>query len=97
MEVLLWLVPAATATVLAMAWATWTGRRMRRDAERDRRTAPRDDAQARARLGAALARPVPTRARTVVAPAVDRGTGVALRRRPVGADESPARDSAVRR
>jgi len=80
-EVLLWLVPAAVATVLAMVWATWTGRRARRDAADDRRTSSRDDAQARARLGAALAKPIPSRARRVVGQSAERVTGVAVRRR----------------
>lgn len=81
-EVLLWLVPAAVATSLAMVWATWTGRRARRSADHDRRVSPRDDEAARARLGAALARPVPPRARQVVGQTVERGTGVAIRRSP---------------
>ena len=89
-EVLLWLVPATVATVFAMVWATWTGRRARRSAEHDRRS-PRDDEAARARLGAALARPVPARAGQVVGQTVERGTGVAIRsststRRPQAAD-----------
>jgi len=80
-EVLLWLVPAGAATVLAMLWAAWTGHRARHDAGDDRRSSPRADAQARARLGAALARPVPDRARRVVEQSVEPGTGVAVRRR----------------
>ena len=81
MEVLFWLVPAGAATALAMVWATWTGHRARRDAHDERRGSPRDDAQARLRLGSALDRPIPPRARRVVGQSVERGTGVAVRRR----------------
>lgn len=81
MEVLLWLVPAAVATMLAMVWATWTGHAARRDADDDRRTSARDDEHARARLGVALSKPLPPHARQVVEPSADRGTGVAVRRR----------------
>ncbi len=80
MEVLLWLVPAGLATLLAMGWATWTGHRARRDAEVERRSSPRDDEAARARLGAALAKPVPGADRSAVVPPPDRVGGVAIRR-----------------
>lgn len=80
-EVLLWLVPAGLATVLAMVWATWTGHRAIRDAVDDRRSSPRDDEQARAKLGAALARQVKAEGKQVVGQSVERATGVAIRRR----------------
>jgi len=80
-DVLLWLVPAGLATVLAMAWAGWTGRQARRLAvEEHRRASPRDDEAARARLGAALSKPPPARARSVAHQPVERGGGVAIRR-----------------
>lgn len=74
MEVLLWLVPAAVVTAVAMAWAGWAGRQRREVVDRD---------EAVRRLGAALERgrrtpgyAVPQgRARTT-----ERSTGVAVRR-----------------
>ncbi|MCD4525451.1 hypothetical protein [Nocardioides sp. cx-173] len=70
MEILLWLVPPAVVTVLAMLWVSWLGREGR--GEVDREVAVR-------RLGQALERPsrVPryvsrTRER-------DRSTGIAVR------------------
>lgn len=52
MEILLWLLPAALATVLAMAWVGWVSRSGR---------ALDDGGRARQaeRMGQALARPVP--------------------------------------
>ncbi|MDQ3416817.1 MAG: hypothetical protein M3474_06930 [Actinomycetota bacterium] len=80
MEVLFWLVPAGVATVLAMAYATWMGRKARLDGEHEQRTSPRDDATARARIGAALAKPVSNRARYVSRQPVELGTGVVVRK-----------------
>lgn len=80
MEVLFWLAPAAVATLLAMGWATWTGRQARLDADKSRRSSARDDEAVRAKIGAALAKPIPPRARHVAAQSEDRGTGVAVRR-----------------
>lgn len=103
MEVLFWLVPAGVATLLAMAYASWTGHQARRDAEHEQRSSPRDDAAARARIGAALAKPVPSRARHVVQHPVERGTGVAVRKSgragpgPHDGAERPARGSAASR
>ncbi|CAN5863541.1 hypothetical protein BH20ACT6_BH20ACT6_05260 [soil metagenome] len=100
---LFWLVPAGVATLLAMAYATWTGHCARRDAEHEQRASPRDDAAARARIGAALAKPVPTRARQMSRQPVEHGTGVAIRRTaratPSGASgaQRPAPESAAPR
>ncbi|WP_207010025.1 hypothetical protein [Nocardioides aromaticivorans] len=71
MEILLWLLPAAVATVVAMAWVAWWGREGR--GEVDRETAAR-------RLGEALSREQRARPGYAVAPRPeDRSTGVALR------------------
>lgn len=71
MEILFWLLPAAVATAVAMAWVGWWGREGR--GEVDRETAAR-------RLGEALSREQRTRPGYAVAPRVeDRSTGVALR------------------
>lgn len=70
MEILLWLVPAAVVTVLAMLWVGWLGREGR--GEVDREVAVR-------RMGEALQRdrrPVRYAART---PELDRSTGIAVR------------------
>ncbi len=81
MEVLLWLAPAGGATVVAAAWAAWAGHRQRVEATDDRRRSATDDAAARARLGAALAKPLPRRATHVAEQRVQPATGVAVRRR----------------
>lgn len=71
MEILFWLLPAAAATAVAMAWVGWWGREGR--GEVDRETAAQ-------RLGEALSREQSTRPGYAVAPRVeDRSTGVALR------------------
>jgi len=68
-EILLWLVPPAVVTVLAMLWVGWWGREGR--GEVDRETAVR-------RMGEALGRE--PRVRVVVRPqARERSTGVAVR------------------
>ncbi|HWJ08850.1 MAG TPA: hypothetical protein VNS46_05705, partial [Nocardioides sp.] len=70
MEILFWLLPAAVATVVAMAGVGWWGREGRGSV--DRETAAR-------RLGEALSREQRTRPGYAVAPRVeDRSTGVAL-------------------
>lgn len=72
MEILLWLVPPAVVTVVAMAWVAWLGRG-RREIDRD---------EALRRLGDALSeerrtrRPIGYSARV---PQWDRSTGVAVR------------------
>lgn len=71
MEILFWLLPAAVATAVAMAWVGWWGREGR--GEVDRETAAR-------RLGEALSREQRTRPGYAVPPRVEeRSTGVALR------------------
>lgn len=77
MEILLWLVPPAVVTVVAMVWVSWLGREGRGEVDRD---------VAVRRLGEALERskPVPGRAtgRPAEAPTrqPDRSTGIAVRR-----------------
>ena len=74
MEVLLWLVPPAVVTFVAMAWVGWLGRENRGEVDRD---------VAVRRLGEALQRdgrrrrPPPGYA--APAPERDRSTGVAVR------------------
>ena len=74
MEILLWLVPPALATVAAMVWVSWLGRQDRREVDRE---------QAVRRLGEALSderrarRPTGGYAPRV--PQRDRSTGVAVR------------------
>ncbi len=78
MEILLWLVPAAVVTTVAMAWAAWAGRPRREQTTRS-------DA-AHERFARALAKPHPGAARTAALPprVRDRSTGIAVRpsRRP---------------
>lgn len=69
MEILLWLVPAAVVTLLAMLWAGWAGREGR--GEVDREVAVR-----RLEKGLQSQRPVTYAVR---APARDRSTGIAVR------------------
>lgn len=71
MEILLWLLPAAAATLVAMAWVSWWGREGRGEVDRD--TAAR-------RLGEALSRERGARPGYAVPPrAADHASGVALR------------------
>ena len=70
-EILLWLVPPAVVTLLAMGWVTWLGREGR--GEVDRETAVR-------RLGEALSAERTDLPRYAVTPPErDRSTGVAVR------------------
>ena len=69
-EILLWLVPAAVVTVVAMVWVSWMGRDGRGEVDRD---------VAVERLGKALARDLPAGTRRTAAPARDRSTGIAVR------------------
>ncbi|MCM0619302.1 hypothetical protein [Nocardioides bruguierae] len=69
MEVLLWLVPAAVVTVLAMGWVAWLGR-TRREPDRE---------VLLARLEKGLGRSTPLRY-AAPRPEADRGTGLAVRR-----------------
>lgn len=70
MEILLWLVPTAVVTVLAMLWVSWLGREGR--GEVDREVAVR-------RLAAAMQRPHPGTGRARPAAVRDRSTGIAVR------------------
>ncbi|WP_460714982.1 hypothetical protein [Nocardioides dilutus] len=74
MEILLWLVPPAVVTVLAMAWVAWAGREGRGEVDRD---------EAVRRLEVALEKDPPALRRTPQAPPRpprERSTGVAVRR-----------------
>ena len=74
MEILLWLVPAAVATVVAMLWVAWAGRAGR--GEVDREVAVR-------RLAGALEpdqrRRRPTPGYVAPQPEQDRSSGIAVR------------------
>ena len=82
MDVLLWLVPTGVATFLAMLWAARTGHRERVEASDDRRRSVDDDEAARAKLGAALSKPLPRRATSVTRQQPEHVSGVAVRRQP---------------
>ena len=69
MEILLWLVPAAVVTVLAMCWVGWAGRER---AEPDREVLLR-------RLEKGLSTETPLRY-AAPRPERDRSTGIAVRR-----------------
>jgi hypothetical protein len=72
-EILLWLVPPAAVTALAMLWAAWAGRDPRPpDAE--------DSDAAYERFAAALQKPHPTRGLGVGPAPSDVASGVAVRR-----------------
>ena len=71
MEILWWLAPAGVATVLAMIWATWTGRPDRDDPVRSE-AAYEKFAAAMAKEHPAAGRPRPSAQR-------DRSTGIAVR------------------
>jgi hypothetical protein len=68
-EILLWLVPAAVATCVAMAWVSWIGRRR---PERERSAAEEE------RFARAIMRPIPEEHRRPRQR--ERSTGVAQRR-----------------
>ena len=75
MEILLWLVPAAVVTCVAMLWATWAGR-----PQRDDRTVAAGSRDAdQERLARALAREHPGARRPLPQRARDRSTGIAVR------------------
>lgn len=69
MEILLWLVPPAVVTVVAMLWVAWLGREGRGEVDRE---------EAVRRMGEALGRP--PRSRVVVRHPRERSTGVAVRK-----------------
>jgi hypothetical protein len=75
-EILLWLAPAAVVTVVAMLWVGWVGRDGRGEVDRD---------VAAARLGRALAKDLPARARRTPPAVRDRSTGIAVRPSNAGA------------
>jgi hypothetical protein len=84
-EILLWLVPPAVVTLLAMAWVSWLGREGR--GEVDREEAVRRMTRAMGKDNPGLHKPRPVVAR-------DRSTGIAVRpsaRRP--ADERQTRQA----
>ena len=70
MEILLWLVPPAVVTVVAMLWVSWIGREGR--GEVDREVAVR-------RLGEALSRRPPPARYSAKPREQDRSTGIAVR------------------
>lgn len=70
MDILLWLVPPAVVTVVAMLWAGWMGRARR--GEVDREVAVR-------RLGEALSRRPQPRSYAAGRRERDRSTGIAVR------------------
>lgn len=85
--ILLWLLPAALATTLAMVFAGWVGRER---PERERTAAEQE------RFAEAIGRPLPPAARPRPGSGVgtrERSTGVAVRRTPA---EDPA-DPGTRR
>jgi hypothetical protein len=73
-EILLWLVPSAVVTLVAMAWVAWVGRE--RHALPDRSEAAQQAAQER--FAAAITRPHPHRVATRGRQR-ERSTGVAVR------------------
>jgi len=87
-EILLWLVPPAVVTLVAMVWVGWLGRQERREVDRE---------QAVRRLGEALSEQRLARRPTgAYAPRVpkrrDRSTGVAVRRTPTPPAEPPEQE-----
>ena len=84
MEILLWLVPPAAVTLVAMLWVTWLGREGR--GEVDREVAVR-------RLAQALQKDPPAHTHTRPTPMRDRSTGIAVRpsRTPGVGQPSPGR------
>lgn len=81
MEILWWLAAPLSVTGVAVLWAIWAGRPARTQV---------DEHEARERLGAALARPVPARARRVTPQRLERPSGVAVRRSELTSAGSPA-------
>ena len=69
-EILLWLVPSAVVTVVAMVWVSWLARDGRGEVDRD---------VAIERLAKALAKDLPARDPRKPAGARDRSTGIAVR------------------
>jgi hypothetical protein len=69
-EILLWLVPPAVVTLLAMAWVSWLGREGRGEVDRQEAVRRLTKAMQKDHPGARKPRPVPER---------DRSTGIAVR------------------
>jgi hypothetical protein len=69
-EILLWLVPPAAVTLLAMAWVSWLGREGRREIDRE---------EAVRRLAKAMQKDHPGARRPRPVPECDRSTGIAVR------------------
>ena len=82
MEILLWLVPPAVVTLIAMAWVSWLGREGR--GEVDREEAVRRMSKAMGKDNPALRRPRP-------APVRERSTGIAVRPSVRAPGEQPTR------
>ena len=70
MEILLWLVPPAVVTLLAMAWVSWLGREGRGEVDRDEAVRRMSKAMSKEHPGTRHPRPVAPR---------DRSTGIAVR------------------
>jgi hypothetical protein len=70
-EILLWLVPPAVATLLAMAWVSWLGREGRGEVDRE---------EAVRRLATAMEKDLPGARHPRPATVPERSTGVAVRR-----------------
>jgi len=70
-EILLWLVPPAVVTLVAMAWVSWLGREGRGEVDREESVRRLTKAMEKEHPGARRPRPVTAR---------DRSTGVAVRR-----------------
>lgn len=83
MEILLWLVPPAVVTVVAMIWVSWVGRAEDEGVDRS------DAAQER--FARAILKEHPSAGRPRRRPSFDRSTGIAVRpsraaSRPTGSD-----------
>jgi hypothetical protein len=82
-EILLWLVPPAIVTVLAMGWVSWLGREGRGDVDREQAARRLARAMQKEHPGAAGPRPVVVRDRSPDRSpdrSTDRSTGIAVRR-----------------
>jgi len=90
MEILLWLVPPALVTAVAMAWAGWLGRAGR--GEVDREVAVRRLGEALGAEGRTTGRQRPNPGYAARTPESDRSTGIAVRPSrvsPPRGDEAP--------
>lgn len=84
MEILLWLVPPAVVTLLAMLWVSWLGRSGRGEVDRE---------EAVRRLARAMGKEHPVVGQPRTAPVRDRSTGIAVR--PSATRPEPARETAA--